>query len=139
MYCRDESDNEEVAMVVDNSNPDLSVNVKKKPETENIRRKNSKYYCEKCGKNVSSLRSLRRHTQTFHANEDYALINRTDLKPETKTDDASSENEISCRECNKSFPSHDDYLKHKIIHKKTFECDVCQKVFRIRFRFIKAL
>lgn len=50
------------------------------------------------------------------------------MKAEPKTDDESNEMNISCRECNKAFVSRDDYLKHKINHKKTFECDVCGKV-----------
>lgn len=49
-----------------------------------------------------------------------------DIKAESITDDDS--NELKCRECIKTFASRDDYLKHKINHKKTFECDVCGKV-----------
>lgn len=112
----------------DDSRPDPFVNVKKEAiQSDKI---NSKYRCQKCGKSLSSSRTLRRHTQCFHA--EGASTNQVDIKSEPKTDDDSNENETSCRECNKAFANRDDYLKHKINHKKTFECDVCQKIFRTR-------
>ncbi|KAJ6631742.1 Zinc finger protein, partial [Pseudolycoriella hygida] len=118
---RDESDSEEMK---DDLQPDQFVEEMK--DTPGDDSKNITYDCKKCGKNLSSSRSLKRHTQSFHGNVDGSKHHME------KTRSENSEHEISCSECSKTFGNHDDYLKHKINHKKTFECDVCGKVFRTR-------
>lgn len=73
----------------------------------------NKYNCSQCGKNLSSSRSLKRHVKTFHVDEQKRVI--------------------SCRSCRMVFVSRDEYVKHKLVHQKSFECDVCAKTFRTRF------
>lgn len=84
------------------------------------------YDCKK------SSRSLKRHTQSFNAgNED--TFGNCDTKCDLKMEDETNyDKEMSCKECSKVFSTSDDYLKHKIIHKTSFECDICSKKFRTR-------
>ncbi|XP_037032514.1 zinc finger protein 2-like [Bradysia coprophila] len=130
----DDDDNSDIGEIKtdDDSSVDSYPMVKKKSSrSAKINSKTSKHRCPICGKNMSSLRSLRRHTQSLHDDHD-TTNNHENIECESKTDDEPDGKLISCTECNKTFSSRDDYLKHSINHKKTFECDVCQKVFRTR-------
>lgn len=95
---------------------------------------NSKFDCLKCGNNYSSARSLKRHEQSVHSKNERTKRNRKSLicEPKLELDDTKT---VACNECTERFANNEEYLRHKIVHKKSsFECDVCQKKFQSRFR-----
>lgn len=87
---------------------------------------NNTYNCPQCGKDLSSSRSLRRHIKTFHPEN-----NQKNIKTEPQKDEGTT---ISCKECNVICGNRKEYQTHKLDHKQSFECDVCHKIFRTRFR-----
>lgn len=89
--------------------------------------KDSKFNCLKCGNNYSSARSLKRHDQSVHAKDERARRSQK-MKPEPKTDEEDNNKTISCNECTERFTTNEEYLRHKIVHKKSFECDVSQNL-----------
>lgn len=94
----------------------------------------SKFDCLKCGNAYSTARSLKRHEQSVHTNNERAKRKQKSLKcePKSEMDDTKT---IPCDECTERFATREEYLRHKIVHKKSsFECDVCQKKFQSRFR-----
>lgn len=93
---------------------DPFVNVK---SDENVQ-VDSNYNCPKCGKNLSSPRSLKRHIKAFHVHDEKNVNAERDVEEKST---------ITCTECYVVFTT-DEYEKHKIVHKRSFECDVCQKV-----------
>lgn len=93
----------------------------------------SNFDCMKCGNNYSSARSLRRHQQSVHSKNERAKRIQKPLKCEPKFEEDHSKT-IACNECTERFTTNEEFLRHKIVHKKSFECDVCQKVFQSRFR-----
>lgn len=101
----------------DDSIPDPFVNVKSE-EIESSDQVDPSHSCPKCGKIFSSSRSLKRHIKSLHDDE------------EKKTNPGLQREEKSirtCSECHVELP-RDEYQKHKLTHKNSYECDVCQKV-----------
>lgn len=90
--------------------------------------KDSKFYCYKCGNSFLSVRSLKRHEQSAHTNDESRKRNQKSFKSEQMMEDEDSNKTIACNECTERFTTNEEYLRHKIVHKKSFECDVCQKV-----------
>lgn len=43
---------------------------------------------------------------------------------------------IACRQCPERFTEYEEYQKHKVVHVKSFECDVCHKSFSTKY-FLK--
>lgn len=75
----------------------------------------NQYNCSLCGKNLSSSRSLKRHVKTFHVVEKKRIFSCPDP------------------DCKMIFVLREEYVKHKLVHKKPIECDVCHREFRTRF------
>lgn len=101
----------------EDSVPDPFVNVKSE-EIESSDPVDPNRICPKCGKNFSSSRSLKRHMKSLHVDHE----NKTNAEPQVE-----EESVMTCKECNVVF-TRDEYQKHKLTHKNSFECDVCSKV-----------
>ncbi|KAJ6645542.1 Zinc finger protein [Pseudolycoriella hygida] len=89
----------------------------------------SKFNCLKCGSNYTSARSLKRHEQSVHRKKRNQKSLR--CKPKVEVDENKT---IACTECAERFSTNEELLRHKIVHKKSFDCDVCHKTFQSRFR-----
>lgn len=104
--------------------PDPFVNVK--PEEVEPEQDDRNYSCPQCGKYLSSARSLKRHLKSYHENDVDKKV-----KHEPQVEEKCI---ITCKECKVMFTTPDEYQKHKLTHKQSFECDVCHRVFLTRFR-----
>lgn len=109
----------------DNWLPDPFMNVKPE-EICSESKVDQNFSCQKCDKNLSSSKSLRRHMKTCHKDVDEKKVFHEQQVEEKSI--------IKCKECKVVFVTQDEYQKHKLVHKQSFECDVCQKVFLTRFR-----
>lgn len=74
----------------------------------------NEFDCTKCGKKLSSSRSLKRHIKTIHVDQ-----------PKKST--------LNCPDCDEIFTERSELIKHKSVHRKIIECDVCAKTFKTRF------
>ncbi len=118
--------------------------------------KNTSYKCLKCNNYYSSSSSLKRHEQTVHTADKDRL--RKTKKPKLKpfkcdvckkpfetlfrknrhlvTHEEGRVRIIACRQCPERFTEYEEYQRHKVVHNKSFECDVCKKAFSTKY-FLK--